>query len=31
LVRVMVEAYEESVAREIAESLAEFVERELGI
>lgn len=31
LVRVMVEAYEESVAREIAESLAEFVKRELGI
>jgi phosphoglucosamine mutase len=31
LVRVMVEAYEESVAREIAGSLAEFVERELGI
>ncbi|MFM8842542.1 MAG: phosphoglucosamine mutase, partial [Actinomycetota bacterium] len=31
LVRVMVEAYEESVAREIAESLAEFVKRELGV
>jgi phosphomannomutase len=31
LVRVMVEASEEAVASEIAESLAEFVAKELGL